>query len=270
LIESGVIYIFIRARVGVDEPKGIQDTQRTHFVLRPIKQETSIKDAVEKDEGNCRLFALPKKVFPRNHSERPMAFVQKSQVSIKELKETFFPGTEYETKTLGTRHTHPVTPIAEGVYSITKLDRSSYLTYILTIPEKIDEVQEQIGLQPKGSFLISVKNPESSTPARARLPEKPNYPKELQTEFGNYSWIPVQQSKLLDYDNVQILLVGHGSDNSQAKKVKKSAEDEEEEAEIEDLEQLAYEDAHRISGDDSIYDDLDISKKDYPEVATTW
>lgn len=179
LVESGIIYIFTRARVGVeDEPKGVQDTQRTHFVLRPIEQGTSIKDAVENDEGNCRLFALPKKVFPRTHNDRFMAFVEKGQVSIKDLKETFFPGTEYETKTLGTRHTHPVTPVAEGVYSITKLDRSSYLTYILTIPEKIDEVQEELGLQPKGSFLLSVKNPESSSPAQARLPEKANYPKE--------------------------------------------------------------------------------------------
>lgn len=61
----------------------------------------------------------------------------------------------------------------------------------------------------------------------------------------------VNKSALLDYDNVQVLLVGHGSkksDASEAKKVKKSAEDEEEEAEIEDLEQLAYEDAHRVSG----------------------
>jgi hypothetical protein len=178
LVERGIVYFFSRPRVNVNDPQGVDDLQRTYFVLRPVPQDVKLKDSLEKDHGNCRLFALPKKAFPRHHSERPMAFIEKGNATVSDLKKDFLGGAEHMTKTRGVQHQQPVMPIAEGVYSITHIGRSTYLTYVLTIPEKIGEVQKDIGLKHKGSFLISVKNPERPGPQRARLPKSPEYPKE--------------------------------------------------------------------------------------------
>ena len=52
---------------------------------------------------NNRLLALPKKSFPKSHSDRFMAFVEKAPTTIQDLKDNFFKGAEYETQTSGTR-----------------------------------------------------------------------------------------------------------------------------------------------------------------------
>jgi len=268
LVESGIIYFFTRPRVNVDKPSGVKDLSRTFFVLRPIPRGVDLVHGLTQDSGKNRLFVLPKKVFPERPRDRYMAFVEKGQSSINSLKDTFLSGQEYETKTRGTQHQPPVIPVAEGVYSITRSGSSTYLTYVLTIPKKLVRKQLDLGLEEHGSFIISVKNPKKPGPANARLPKGPEYPKELQAEFGNYAWIPVQ-SKLLDYENAQILLVGHGGDVSHAENV--LHEDQEDEAE--DIDELAREDAERVkklSGNETIFGDLHVSKKNYPSVTSTW
>jgi hypothetical protein len=88
-------------------------------------------------------------------------------------------GSEYETKTQGTRQVDPVTPVAEGVYAITRTeDRTTHLIYSTTIPSDLGEIQEDLGIKDQGSFVISVKNPERSGPASASLPQKPDFSKE--------------------------------------------------------------------------------------------
>jgi uroporphyrinogen-III synthase len=179
ILEKGVIYFFTRNRVGIEESESVGDLQRTFFVLRPIPSGAKLGDGALADDNNIRLFALPKKVFPRSHNDRFMAFVEKANTSIKELKESFFGADEYETKTQGSRRTEPVAPVAEGVYAITRTeDRTCHLVYSTTIPSELGEVQEDLGIKDQGSFIISVKNPERSGPASAQLPQKPNFPKE--------------------------------------------------------------------------------------------
>lgn len=108
-----------------------------------------------------------------------MTFVEKANTTIQDLKDNFFKGDEYETKTQGTRRNEPVTTVAEGVYFITRTeDRSTHLVYAITIPSEIGEVQEDLGLRSQGSFVISAKNPERSGPANASLPQSPDFPKE--------------------------------------------------------------------------------------------
>lgn len=128
---------------------------------------------------NNRLLALPKKVFPKSSSDRFMTFVEKADTTIQDLKDNFFKGDEYETKTQGTRRTEPVVTVAEGVYFITRTeDRSTHFVYAITIPSEIGEVQEDLGLRSQGSFVISAKNPERSGPANTSLPQKPDFPEE--------------------------------------------------------------------------------------------
>lgn len=108
-----------------------------------------------------------------------MAFVEKANISIQDLKDDFFKGDEYETKTQGTRRMEPVNTVAEGVYFITRTeDRSTHLVYAITIPSDLGEVQEDLGIRSQGSFVISVKNPERAGPANTNLPESPDFPKE--------------------------------------------------------------------------------------------
>lgn len=178
VLEKGIIYFFTRSRVGIEDPEGAEDLQRTYFVLRPLPTGAKLGDGAIEDTGNNRLFALPKKVFPKSHSDRFMAFVEKGKTTMQNLKETFFAGSEYETKTSGTRVQSPAIPVGEGVYAITEAGGSSHLTFFLTIPSEPGEVQQEIGLREKGSFVMSAKNPERKGPANARLPEGPELPKE--------------------------------------------------------------------------------------------
>ncbi|QDS71697.1 hypothetical protein FKW77_008337 [Venturia effusa] len=275
IVEKGIIYFFTRGRVGIEEPENVQDLQRTFFVMRPLPIGAKLGDTAIPDTDQNRLVALPKKVFPKGGNDRFMAFIEKSKVSMKTLKEEFFQGSEYETQTLGTRHNAPVTPIGEGVYALTEVGNSSHLAYMLTIPEKPEQVQDDLGLREKGSFVISLKNPTRKGPANATLDEKPDYPQEFIDDFGGLAWMPIHKAEYLDYPNAQILLIGEGQDKfGQAlEATDKDKKDDNKESAEDELEKLEDEDQIRIDhlhGEDSVYDDLHISKKDYPSLMTTW
>ncbi|KAF1939607.1 hypothetical protein EJ02DRAFT_408266 [Clathrospora elynae] len=270
ILEKGVIYFFTRNRVGIEDSDSIGDLQRTFFVLRPMPTGAKLGDGALADQDNNRLFALPKKVFPKSHNDRFMAFVERANTTVKDLKD-FFSADEYETKTQGARRTEPVAPVAEGVYAITRTeDRTTHLVYSTTIPSALGEVQEDLGIKDQGSFIISVKNPERSGPAASQLPQKPGFPKDIIEEFRGLAWSEVKP-KYLDYAYCQILLIGENLD----KGVQPTQKDQKHDKETpqEELEKLEHEDELRVEhlhGDDSIYDDLKISKKDYPQVPTTW
>ncbi|KAJ5029305.1 tetrapyrrole biosynthesis, uroporphyrinogen III synthase [Bipolaris maydis] len=271
VLEKGVIYFFTRNRVGIEESESVGDLQRTFFVLRPMPVGAKLGDGPLADDNNNRLFALPKKVFPKSHNDRFMAFVEKANVTIKELKEEFFSAEEYNTKTQGTRRVEPVAPVAEGVYAITRTeDRTCHLVYSTTIPSKLGEVQDDLGIRNQGSFIISVKNPERSGPAQAQLPQKPSFPQEFIEEFRGLAWVEAKP-KYLDYEYCQILLIGEKLESG----VKPTTKDQKHDKEtpLEEIEKLEHEDELRVEhlhGDDSVYDDLKITKKEYPQVSTTW
>jgi len=246
IVEKGIIYFITRGRVDIDEPDSVQDLQRSYFILRPIPKGAKIGEGAIEDSKSNRLFAIPKKVLPRN-GDKFMAFVEKSKASMKELKEEFFKGSEYETKTVGTRHTPPIIPIGEGVYAVTETGSTSHLVYMLTIPEKPEEVQKEMGLNEKGSFVLSLKNPTKKGPANATLPEKPDYPQDVIDDFGNRSWMPVFKSTYLDYANAQILLIGEHQDQF-GSAVEPEAKDKRTDKETprEELEMLEDEDQIRV------------------------
>jgi hypothetical protein len=178
ILEKGVIYFFFRGRVGIDDPSSVGDIARSYMILRPLPHGAKLGEGEIGDAGNCRLLALPKKVLPASGKDKFMVFVEKTQMSFKDLKDTFLSASDYETKTAGTRHTPAATPVGEGIYAITTTGRESHLAYILTIPAELSEVQQDIGLRERGSFITSTKNPKYPSPANAGLPQGPDYPKE--------------------------------------------------------------------------------------------
>lgn len=178
ILEKGLIYFFVRARVGMDDPSGVQDIARSYIVLRPLPHGAKLAAGTLDDTKTNRLLALPKKVLPKSRRDVFMTFVEKAGATIAELKEEFMKGSDYATKTTGVSHSPPVTPIGEGVYALTTTGRDSHLAYILTIPNELGEVQKEMGLSDKGSFACSVKNPSRPGPANTNLPQGPDFPKE--------------------------------------------------------------------------------------------
>jgi len=178
----------MRGRVGTDNPTGVLDIARSYIVLRPLPAGAALGDGAIVDMKNNRLLALPKKVLPKSGNDKFLTFVEKAGVSLDDLRKDFMEGSDYSTKTTGTSHSPAVTPIGEGVYAITTTGRESHLVYMLTIPSEIGDVQEEMGLQEKGSFVLSLKNPTASAPANATLPQGPDYPKEwvLQKMISQY------------------------------------------------------------------------------------
>lgn len=294
ILEKGVIYFFTRGRVGTTDPDSVQDLQRSFFVMRPLPAGGKITDGAVQELQNLRLLALPKKVWPKSGKDRFMSFVEKAGTTMAELKESFMQGSEYSTKTTGTNHTPNVTLVGEGVYAMTRTgggQGTTHLAYMLTVPSSPGEVQEDIGIKDKGSFVISLKNPESSGPANAQLPQGPDYPSEFIEEFGGRGWMPAEP-KHIDYANAQILMIGEsfdGSNNLEANP--KDQKDDAKELPEEEIKKLESEDEQRIehmkgellscpilgsefvansaAGDDTVFADLGVSKKDYG-ITTTW
>jgi hypothetical protein len=89
ILEKGLVYFFTRNRVGIDDAESVGDLQRTFFVLRPLPTGAKLGDGAIPDLKNNRLFALPKKTFPKSHNDRFMAFVEKANSSIQDLKDKF-------------------------------------------------------------------------------------------------------------------------------------------------------------------------------------
>lgn len=177
ILEKGIIYFFFRGRVGINEPSDVDEVARSYIVLRPLPHDAKLGEGPIGDNGNNRLLALPKKVVPKSPKDRFMTFVEKPNATVDDIK-NILASSDYVTKTAGSRHTPAAAPVGEGVYAITSTGRESHLAYILTIPGDISEVQNDIGLRQRGSFVTSVKNPQYSGPAGANLPKGPEYPQE--------------------------------------------------------------------------------------------
>ncbi|KAL8949870.1 MAG: hypothetical protein Q9222_004063 [Ikaeria aurantiellina] len=272
ILEKGIIYFFFRGRIGIDEPSDVNDVARSYIILRPLPHGAKLGDGPIGDAGQNRMLALPKKVLPVSPKDRFMVFVEKANASMEDIKSSLS-ASDYMTKTAGSRHTPAAAPIGEGVYAITSTGRETHLAYILTIPSEVSEVQEGIGLRQRGSYLTSAKNPESSAPANASLPKSAEYPKEILDEFRGRGWMPLEP-KLLEYENTQFLLIGH-HEGALDKATVPQPDDEKanKEEPKEEMEKLEHEDDIRVEhlkGDDTVFEDLGLSSKDYPKLQTTW
>lgn len=177
ILEKGIIYFFFRGRVGINEPSNVSDIARSYIILRPLPHGAKLGEGPIGDVGNNRILALPKKVLPKSPKDRFMTFVERANTSMDDIKERLS-SSDYMTKTVGERHTPAAAPIGEGVYAITQTGRDTHLAYILTIPSELSEVQQDIGLRQRGSYITSAKNPQSSGPANANLPQGADYPQE--------------------------------------------------------------------------------------------
>jgi hypothetical protein len=258
ILEKGIIYFFFRPRVNITDPQGIEDVAHSYIVLRPLPLGAKLGEGPLEDAGNAHLLALPKKMLPKSGRDRFLVFVEKGEASIKELREGFA-GNEYATKTSryilfsilrkdsglmgnSTSTTEPVTPFAEGIYAITSTGRESHLACHLTVPPSIGEIQKELGLHEQGSFVVSVKNPETPSPGNAGLDNPAKYPEELQKKFRGLRWMPLEP-ELLKYEGTQVLLIGEtmGDLEKSDEEMSKGQRDGEKEKPVEEMERLKEE-----------------------------
>lgn len=193
------MYLFYRKKMNVKKPSSIDDIQRLHMILVPD------------NHFKKRLFVVGKKRLPKiakskaKSTQREWALNVLSTTKETDIRDALIP-MEYETKTKGTRIQPGSVPVAQGKYQINKEEHSTKLGFKLTEPKNLGKAQKELGIKKEATYVISVKNPDVKTPKY--IDEKPNYPKTLQKKFADKRWIDVDDKRLLDYENTQILLIG--------------------------------------------------------------
>jgi len=208
LLEKGHIYFFYRPKVERHDAHSTDDVQKLYMLLKPQAE-------IGAPLGKNRLVVLANKKLPipKKH-DRFYAFVDFASSNIDEITAKLEAAT-YDTKTMGERHLEGCRPCGCGVYSIVhhlegvyRSKQHTHLAYVLEVPEKIGAVQHAFNIEHEGSFILTVKNPTSNASKGLSAGQKASYPKELQDKFEGKSWMPVEPTKLMDYEGAQLLLIG--------------------------------------------------------------
>ncbi len=206
LLEQGDIYFLYRPKVQTENeteatPQKSEDIQRFYMVLHP------------QDTDHYRLFVIGRKHLPEvKEYEKAWATVEtvtkKPQDLIEALK-----ATHYQTKIRGKRLQPEARACGEGVYSIAKAGKNTYLVYSLELPNKLSTVQHEFNIATEASYILSVKN---QAVAGTQSGKSADYPKSLQAKLGDLRFAPVNDLKLLDYAGAELLLIGTSTDITDA------------------------------------------------------
>jgi len=206
VIERGNIYFFYRPKVDEEHPTGIDDIQRFYLLLAP------------KNGDRYRLLTMGRKAMPRvDHSkEKHWGFVSKVGRVPEDIVEVLEKET-YTTKTLGERENPAARPAGEGVYALVRHGDHTHLTYALELPKTQGEVQKELHIEAEASYIVSVKNPEKSSPAEVGLrgSQKAKFPARLQERFGDKRFACADPPELLDYEGAELILMAGSSDPEQ-------------------------------------------------------
>lgn len=207
IIEHGDLFFFYRPKIDAKEVKDVENVQRFYMVTCPEKNGKNITN---------RLLLVGQKQMPEikegksDSKERNWALNILTTPNSEDVRKELLPA-EYTTETRGTRRVGAAVPAGEGKYSIVKHDNHTELAYILELPNTPGPMQREFEIKKEASYIISVKNPNVTVPGYAAFSDenrKPDYPKHLKESFGNRRWIDVEDSKLLNYENTQLLLIG--------------------------------------------------------------
>jgi hypothetical protein len=121
----------------------------------------------------------------------------------------------------------------------------SHLAYHVTIPKPLGEVQKDMGINEKGSYVVSVKNPTTPAPGNVSLPKGAEYPESIMQKFRGRRWMPLEP-ELLNYENTQILIIGGGSYDKAVEEQEKDANNDRKEAPAQEMEKLEDEVSFKI------------------------
>lgn len=213
IIEHGDIFFFYRPKVGTEEVEDIGDVQRFYMITSSDDGYSS--RAGKRKETIYRLFLVGQKQLPEiiegkaTSKERNWALNTLTTSNPDNIRKELG-AAEYTTETRGKRRIAAAIPAGEGKYSIVKHEGHTELAYLLELPEEPGPTQKEFEIRKEASYIVSVKNPNISVPGFAAFSsrKKPEYPGHLIEKFGDRRWISIDDPKLLNYENTQLLLIG--------------------------------------------------------------
>jgi hypothetical protein len=82
------------------------------------------------------------------------------------------------------------------------------LAYELLHPQRAGDVQRELNLQRRASFIIMVRNPEVPSPPGAGAGNGPQFPDDLQARFGDRWFAPVDPPGFFDCEGTELVLIG--------------------------------------------------------------
>lgn len=197
-IETGEIHFFYRSKLDTEKPSGADDLQRLYLALVPD------------DRKRARLFIVGRKQMPdiipgeSNPSERNWLLL--SELGAPDGIGKALHPVRYVTETEGERQTPQAIPVGSGHYVIAPRDGSTQLAYRLLSPQNIGEAQKALNIQDEARYVIAVRNPSVKVPGFPKA--QPDYPKDISEKFAEERWIGVSDSRLLDHENAQCVLIG--------------------------------------------------------------
>src|SRR5438105_4516667 len=145
VLERGDIFFVYRPRVQQESAESLEDVQRSYMVLSP------------EGKQRHRLIVLGQKRLPeiREGGHRVWGYVDMVERDPRKLEDELDRQT-YTTKTRGERTRPEARPAGEGVYAIVRHNDHTHLTYELELPRQPGEVQEELAIEPEGSYIISI------------------------------------------------------------------------------------------------------------------
>jgi hypothetical protein len=177
VLERGGILFFYRPRVDVEEVDALEDVQRFFIVLRPA------------GTGSFRRVVVGRKRLPDPEGhERVWGLVVEVGDDPDRLRE------ELER------------PAGAGRYSIVDHDGHTHLAYVLELPREPGEVQRALHIEAEASYVVALKNPQAEPRTRGEFPD------DLIRRFGRRRFIPVSPPSLLDYEGIELVLIGAARD----------------------------------------------------------
>ncbi|KAF2590153.1 hypothetical protein F2Q70_00040133 [Brassica cretica] len=174
-----------------------------------------------------RFIVMGKKTLPdpSKKSQPFWGFVEMVTKNVEDVKEAL-KGEEYQTKTRGHRHKPPARAVGEGIYRILRhkptptRKHHTHLVYKLEFPSRTEkhEPQESMNIEPEGSFLIQVRNPEQGRGGRGsefrglKRKRKAQFPAHLQAHLGHTRFGAADPPDFLNYEGCEFLLISASDD----------------------------------------------------------
>lgn len=206
ILERGNIYFCYTPKVEHQEVEKLKDVQQFYFVLAPHAKQS------------YRLIVIGKKRLPEveGSNNNNWCYVETVTDDAKEIERGLRKNT-YQTKTMGERVQPAARPVGEGIYEIVRHGGNTNLVYVLELPEDLGEAQTDLGIKQEASYIITIKNPEASSPEGMGLPaeEKVDLPEHLQSRFQERRFVTAEPTEFLDYPGVELILIGASADISE-------------------------------------------------------
>jgi hypothetical protein len=226
VLEEGDLGLFYRPRVERPRVRSLADVQRLFLVLAPHGRRRH------------RLLAIGRKRLPdpsERGREKFWGIVGRVEDAPGDIRDELEPH-GYATRTRGWREQPGARLAGEGTYRLLRHGSHTHLTYALSGPPVLGEVQEDLRIQPQASYVITVKNPARRAEPDAAADDpgawsaahhdpSVSLPPGLMARFRGRRYAEVDPPEFLDHEGVEFILIAASDDVEAELGVSPAAED---------------------------------------------